>query len=160
MEAKDNTPLLGGLMVAMAMIVIVGVGAFIVAGRGAGDSIQTVAPAPSAADKTSRPSGNDPTAPSSSSAASQVRSGEVVVEISNLGLSPAAVTVKRGTTVTWKNRDNQRHAILGNQNVPDKIDSGLLANNESYSYTFNTVGTFAYYCAQHPNMKGSVTVVE
>ena len=36
----------------------------------------------------------------------------------------------------------------------------LLAKVESYSWTFNTVGTYTYHCSPHPYMKGIVEVVE
>jgi hypothetical protein len=41
---------------------------------------------------------------------------------------------------------------------PVKFDSGTLEQGESFSYTFSAAGKYAYYCAVHPNMVGSVTV--
>jgi hypothetical protein len=38
------------------------------------------------------------------------------------------------------------------------FDSGTLQPGESYSYTFNEAGTYAYYCRIHPDMTGAVTV--
>jgi plastocyanin len=36
--------------------------------------------------------------------------------------------------------------------------SGLLAQGTSASLTFNTAGTFTYFCAIHPTMRGTVVV--
>lgn len=83
------------------------------------------------------------------------------VSIRNSSYSPSAITVKKGTTVTWTNNDPIEHDI-----VPDspsdafKGSDGLLANGESYSFTFDTVGTYTYHCTPHPFMKGTVVVTE
>lgn len=79
---------------------------------------------------------------------------------------PNKVTVKVGTTVTWTNEDNVMHTVTsgisnGEYGTPDgKFDSGFLKKGQSFSYTFNTVGEFNYYCAPHPWAKGTVTVEE
>jgi hypothetical protein len=36
--------------------------------------------------------------------------------------------------------------------------SGQLQTNQTFSFTFNDVGTFNYHCTIHPEMKASVTV--
>ena len=38
------------------------------------------------------------------------------------------------------------------------FDSKSLASNATFSQTFAKAGTFAYHCAIHPGMKGTVTV--
>lgn len=81
------------------------------------------------------------------------------VTIDNFAFSPASITVKKGTTVTWTNKDSATHTVTENdgQNGPD---SGDLANSKSYSFTYNTAGTFKYHCSIHPDMLGTVTVTE
>jgi plastocyanin len=81
------------------------------------------------------------------------------VTIQNFAFSPAAITVKKGTTVTWTNKDSTTHTVTetDGQKGPD---SGNLANGKTYSFTFDTVGTFKYHCAIHPDMLGTVTVTE
>jgi plastocyanin len=37
-------------------------------------------------------------------------------------------------------------------------DSGSLAQGASSTHTFTTAGTFAYHCAIHASMKGTVVV--
>jgi plastocyanin len=76
---------------------------------------------------------------------------------------PANVTIEVGQTVKW----NWPSGSLQHNVVPDGDDpalSGPLANGpEEYSFTFNTAGTFDYYCANHggpggSGMSGTVTV--
>lgn len=76
--------------------------------------------------------------------------------IQNFAYMPANMQVKVGTTVTWTNRDNVPHSITFKNGMKD---SGLLAQGQSFSYTFNTPGTYQYYCTVHPYMVATVTVV-
>lgn len=83
------------------------------------------------------------------------------IEIKDLAFQPRSVTIKKGTTVTWTNRDTVEHDV-----APDDGDSEafkgseLLAKDESYSFTFNTPGIYTYHCSPHPHMTGTVTVTE
>ena len=66
------------------------------------------------------------------------------------------VTVRVGTTVTWINGDaDQIHAATA---VDGSFDSGFLAVGEAWSYTFDTVGEFEYFCTPHPWMRAKVIV--
>ena len=75
--------------------------------------------------------------------------------IKNFAFSPAQITVNKGDTVVWTNNDTAPHTVTGDNGGPD---SPTLQNGATYSYTFNTAGTFPYYCSIHPMMKGIVTV--
>ncbi len=77
------------------------------------------------------------------------------VTIANFAFSPATLTVKAGTTVTWTNKDSATHTVTSDTGA---FDSGNVANNATYSYTFGSAGTFAYYCGIHPAMKATVVV--
>lgn len=81
--------------------------------------------------------------------------------ISDYKFGPKSMTVKKGTKVTWINQDVARHNVETVENAPAGGPMGpLLAKGESYSFTFDTVGTFNYICSPHPYMKASVTVTE
>lgn len=67
---------------------------------------------------------------------------------------PSTITVKKGTAVTWTNRDIVNHTVTGSG-----WKSGTLAPDQSYTRTFNTVGSFDYTCTLHPTMQGTVNVV-
>lgn len=77
------------------------------------------------------------------------------VSLSNFSFQPSSLTVKAGTTVTWANKDSTTHTVTSDSGV---FNSGNLAPNATFSYTFNTAGTFTYYCSIHPTMKGTVKV--
>lgn len=82
------------------------------------------------------------------------------VEIKDFAFTPSKITVKKGTTVTWTNQDTARHDITPDRPGEEFKASQLLAKGESYSFTFNTAGTYSYYCSPHPYMKASVEVTD
>jgi plastocyanin len=81
------------------------------------------------------------------------------VTIQNFAFSPASITVKKGTTVTWTNQDSTAHTVTetDGQDGPKSQD---LDNGQTYSFTYNTAGTFKYHCSIHSDMTGTVTVTE
>ena len=70
--------------------------------------------------------------------------------------NPSAKTISRGTTITWINKDSYNHTVTSS--TSGIFDSGQLGQNKTFSYTFATAGTFAYYCADHSGMTGTITV--
>ncbi|MEV5509495.1 cupredoxin domain-containing protein [Streptomyces orinoci] len=87
-----------------------------------------------------------PAAPSAPAAASQVT-------IAGFAFSPSTLTVTKGTTVTWTNNDSVSHTVTGSG-----LNSPTLSPGDSYSFTFNSSGTFSYICTIHPSMHGTVVV--
>ena len=79
------------------------------------------------------------------------------VEINNFAFSPATITVKVGTKVTWTNKDSVGHNVVETDGA-DGPKSGTFAKGESYSFTYTKAGTFAYECSIHPSMQGKVIV--
>jgi len=70
-----------------------------------------------------------------------------------------------GGEVTWINTDAQPHtatngADLTSPDVGTIFDSGLLMNGDSFSYTFDEEGEYAYFCMVHPWMEGIIIVGE
>ena len=70
---------------------------------------------------------------------------------------PAAVTVQKGQTVQWVNKDSQVHDVKFQQgpNSPNVMQA-----NATWSRTFDQAGTFPYICTYHEadGMIGTVTV--
>ena len=85
------------------------------------------------------------------------------VTMEGISFVPADLTVEVGTTVTWTNESSVIHTVTsGSDGTHDDIfDSGDVGPNEEFSYTFNEVGTFPYFCIPHVNqgMTGTITVV-
>jgi plastocyanin len=78
------------------------------------------------------------------------------VSIDNFTFTPASLTVKAGTTVTWSNKDDIPHGIASSNNAFKK--SKALDTDDSYSFTFTTPGTYQYFCYIHPHMVGTIVV--
>ncbi|APV43377.1 Cupredoxin-like domain-containing protein [Dehalogenimonas formicexedens] len=77
------------------------------------------------------------------------------VDMKNIQYSPRTLTVSVGTTVTWRNKDSVQHSVTSSNGI---FDSGLFNPGGSYTYTFNTAGTYPYYCTIHPGMTGTIIV--
>ncbi len=82
--------------------------------------------------------------------------GVTHMNMQNFAYQMANMQVRAGTTVTWTNQDNVPHSITFKNGMKD---SGLLYQGQSFSYTFNTPGTYQYYCSVHPYMVATVTVI-
>lgn len=77
------------------------------------------------------------------------------VTIQSSAFSPAPITVTAGATVTWTNKDAIAHTVTSDTPL---FDSGSIAANGVYSYTFTSAGTYNYHCTFHTMMTGTVVV--
>ena len=82
--------------------------------------------------------------------------GAATVSAVDGAFSPAALDVAVGDTVTWVNDDDVAHSVAFEDDALGASD--LLEEGDSYEVTLAEAGTFAYVCAVHPEMTGSVTV--
>lgn len=85
------------------------------------------------------------------------------VSLRNTSYNPKTITVRVGTQITWTNSESAGipHTVTsGAPNAPNgTFDSGTLNPGQTFQFTFNTPGTFAYYCRIHgAAMTGTVTV--
>ena len=73
---------------------------------------------------------------------------------------PSIIVIDSGKQVTWVNQDSAFHSVTsGFYGAPTELfDSGHMDPFESYTLTFDDVGTFDYFCTLHPWMKGQVIV--
>jgi plastocyanin len=76
------------------------------------------------------------------------------VNIDNFTFEPRALTVKVGTTVTWKNHDDIPHTVVS----AGKFRSKTLDTNDGFSFTFTATGDYTYFCSLHPHMTGTIKV--
>lgn len=81
-----------------------------------------------------------------------------MVQIASYTFKPEKITVKIGTTVTWSNTDSVSHTVTADQTSADAPNSALFGRGQTYSFTFNKAGTYAYHCMPHTYMHGSVIV--
>jgi LPXTG-motif cell wall-anchored protein len=87
---------------------------------------------------------------------------------SGFTFNPSAVTIHVGDTVTWQHDSSSTmHSVTADDGSFDSSPNcppTCLGANSSFSHTFNTAGTFRYYCKIHggpggAGMSGTVTVL-
>lgn len=80
------------------------------------------------------------------------RAATVGVSAANYGFTPKDITITAGDTVEWNfsGDDHNVTSVTG-----DTLDSGTKSSGESYSFVFNTAGTYDYYCTFHGTTTGT-----
>jgi plastocyanin len=82
---------------------------------------------------------------------------KAAVTIDDYAFSPGTLTVKRGTTVTWTNKDDDVHTVKSDAG-PQAFKSSALDTGDSFTITFDKAGTYQYICSIHPHMQGKIIV--
>ncbi len=105
------------------------------------------------------PSGS---APSATAGASPTGGGGAAsVTIKGFAFSPATLTVRTGTTVTFTNGDSAAHTITsGAGRTKDGKFDRPIAGGATTTITFDAPGTYAYFCALHSSMPEATIVVQ
>ena len=80
----------------------------------------------------------------------------VQVEITGFAYNPGTITIQAGESVTWTNMDAAPHTVTAQDR--DALQSGTLNQGDTFTQTFDTPGTYEYFCEFHPNMMGVVVV--
>ncbi len=78
------------------------------------------------------------------------------VTIADRAFGPADIAIALGGTVDWVNRDDRAHTVTGGDGT---FGSSTLEPGATFKETFSTAGSFAYLCAIHPEMQGTIRVV-
>jgi plastocyanin len=95
-----------------------------------------------------------------------------LINISSLMFKPSTITVKVGTTITWRDDEPITHTVtsgrfegvdkttgLRTSQSPDGTFEARLAKGKTFSFTFTKPGTYTYYCDIHQGMNATITVV-
>lgn len=95
----------------------------------------------------------------------EVQSGEVVIEMRQDGYTPDEITIEKGTTVRFVNKDDgprwpasdlhPSHGIYPEFDPKEPVPVG-----EEWSFTFNKVGEWTMHDHLAPYISGYITVVE
>ena len=82
------------------------------------------------------------------------------VAVHTFGFRPPTLELKAGSTVVWSNEDEIEHtATAGSAEARDSLfDLPLAHKGARATFTFNKPGTYAYFCARHPFMRGEIHV--
>ena len=135
-----------GLIIGIVIAVIVIAGGLVLAMSGKSKTTDTTASSPS----------KSSTSSSASDTSKAVATDTITIQ--SYAYSPALATVKVGTKVTWTNKDSVHHSVTADTKSSNAPDGGLFGQNETFSFTFPTAGTYTYHCVAHPEMHGSVVV--
>jgi amicyanin len=101
--------------------------------------------------QSNQPSSNETSQPANNNANTNPEVLDITIQ--NFSFNPGELNIKKGDTVTWTNQDAMFHRISGTGFQSDPFNKG-----QSFSFTFNTAGTFDYICSIHPFMKGKIIV--
>jgi plastocyanin len=93
-------------------------------------------------------------APMSVIGSAQAQEANAVV-IKNFDFAPMTITIKAGSSVTWRNLDGEPHTVTS---VDGLFRSGAIDQNESFTFKFDKPGTYQYLCSIHPKMRAAVVV--
>src|ERR1051326_658775 len=75
------------------------------------------------------------------------------VTIQNYAFNPANLTIAKGTTVTWTNKDGTYHTVTSDSGT--ELGSSPIQPNTNYKHTFSTPGVYHYHCKPHSTQTGS-----
>jgi plastocyanin len=83
---------------------------------------------------------------------------QVEVSIKGFAFTPKELTIPVGTTVVWTNSGGANHTVTADDG---SFASDTLSSGESFEFTFNTPGTYPYYCEIHggPGGEGMSAVI-
>ncbi len=79
------------------------------------------------------------------------------VSIIDRSFRPADLTIAAGGTIEWANDDGEAHTVTSSQGT---FQSGILAAGATFSQTFEQAGSYPYFCAIHPEMRGTINVAD
>jgi plastocyanin len=101
------------------------------------------------------------TTPTATTAAGNGQAVTITTDNSgNFAFSPAMLTIKVDTIVTWTNMTQAPHTVTSDDGK--SFDSGIshpiAASGGTYSFTFKNAGKFTYHCQLHPSMKATILV--
>jgi plastocyanin len=107
------------------------------------------------ADGTAPPPDADPDPEPPPAATPVPTSGDI--DMVDFGYSPSSITVAAGSTITWANNGAAPHTVTARSG---SFDSGIRQPGGRYSRTFSEPGTYNYYCTLHPQMTGTIAVLD
>ena len=118
--------------------------------------------APTAAATTASAATSAPAAATATTAPTATPTATPAVTVIELGdhfFAPAQLTVKVGTTVTWKSVGQSTHDLAARDG---SFALGSMSFGQTFSFTYTKAGRYPYVCMQHEGdgMVGVVTVVD
>lgn len=79
------------------------------------------------------------------------------VSVIDFAFEPGTIRLGVGGTVTWRHRGVAPHTVTA---LDSSFDSSLLQSGGTFSHRFDQAGSFQYVCAYHPQMAGTIEIVD
>ncbi|MBF0563736.1 MAG: cupredoxin domain-containing protein [Nitrospirae bacterium] len=83
------------------------------------------------------------------------------VNVQSFSFTPPTLNINAGDTVKWVFQSSGHTTTSGSNCTPDnKWDSGFIASGGTFQFTFNSAGTYPYFCTAHCDlgMTGNIVV--
>src|SRR6266571_5034216 len=113
------------------------------------------------AKKVSQPATHYPSS-SPTTSPTEVMHEQAAITLTKDGFSPASLTVKAGTTVTWTNKSGAKATVNSDPHPTHTayppLNLGMFADGETLSLTFDKPGTYGYHNHLNPNDRGTIIV--
>ena len=68
--------------------------------------------------------------------------------------------IKKGHTLTWENREKRQYHSVWFEALGEEEPEDYLFPEDRYERQFPETGSFPYRCGPHPEMTGTVTVID
>jgi plastocyanin len=81
-------------------------------------------------------------------------SRSATVKIKSFEFIPHKLSISKGTTVVWTNKDGVKHTATR----AGSFTTGKIKPGHSAAVRFTAKGTYAYHCKIHPEMHGKIIV--
>ena len=138
----------------LTILVLVAVGTLSAAGCADGDGSEAAAgPAATAAPGSGGRYG-ERSEPTSSRGSGDADTDDV--RIKGFAFAPRTIAARTGQRIKWEHQDTGvTHTVTADNGA---FRSGHLKEGDDFSHLFQAAGTFAYHCAIHRDMRGTVKV--
>jgi plastocyanin len=84
---------------------------------------------------------------------------ELEIIITKDGFTPSTILISKGQQIQWINKDTSTHQIVSDASLPALNNTDPLPSGQSFSYTFDSQGTFTFRDELNPNILPGKVIV-
>jgi len=84
----------------------------------------------------------------------------LLVIIRDFKFIPEEITIKQGQTLRWENREKRQYHSVWFEALGEEEPEDYLFPEDAYQREFQQTGSFPYHCGPHPEMTGTVHVIQ
>jgi len=82
-----------------------------------------------------------------------------LIVIKDYKFIPQEITIRKGQTLVWENGEKRQYHSVWFEALGEE-EPDYLFPEETFDRKFDAIGSFPYRCGPHPEMTGTVTVIE